>query len=407
MKFIKDPVHGFVQVPVEEEGLLDSMPVQRLRHIRQLGFAYLVYPGANHSRFEHALGTMHLASIACTSFGLDGTESRAVAAAALLHDCGHGPFSHATEPLMKEYLDRGHEDISALLDVEEIGRALLRAGVEEGTLISILEGRDPLSGIIHGELDVDRMDYLLRDAHYTGVPYGTVDPHRLIQSSHLTDGGIVLDEGGVNAAESLLIARTLMRPAVYLHHVSRIASSMLSLAIMDECRQAQEGLRKRLESLMAMDDAALMYTLLHSESQISSSLAAMLYRRHLYKRALYVGPDQVDTTRLQREGESFEKSRRIAAAIALEAGVAETQVLVDIPRMPPDLSLPILVRNRHDAVPLEDISPLVDTLNRTRRAQWRAGVYTLPEIRDRVSQAAMEVLRVKRLTKQDRLSVGA
>ncbi|MDD1655559.1 MAG: HD domain-containing protein, partial [Methanomicrobiales archaeon] len=115
MKFIKDPVHGYVEVPESLLPLLDSPPVQRLRHIRQLGFSYLVYPGANHTRFEHALGAMHLAGLMCTHLGLDRSEADLATTAALLHDVGHGPFSHTTEPLMREWSGRGHDDIGPAL----------------------------------------------------------------------------------------------------------------------------------------------------------------------------------------------------------------------------------------------------------------------------------------------------
>ncbi|MDD1672812.1 MAG: HD domain-containing protein, partial [Methanomicrobiales archaeon] len=182
MKFIKDPVHGYIEVKTGMEKFLDSLPLQRLRHIRQLGFAYLVYPGANHSRFEHSLGTMHLASLMCRNFDMDEEVSRIVTVAALLHDCGHGPFSHATEAFMKEYTGRGHEQIEYLLTSEPLMSLLEDASINPNEIGEILEGRHPLSTIIHGDLDVDRMDYLLRDAHYTGVPYGTVDAQRLIQN---------------------------------------------------------------------------------------------------------------------------------------------------------------------------------------------------------------------------------
>jgi len=107
MKFIKDPIHGYIEVEPVTAKLLDSRPLQRLRHIKQLGFSYLVYPGANHSRFEHSLGTMHLAGVMSRHLGLDEEFRVLMVVTALLHDCGHGPFSHATEPFMKEIVGRG------------------------------------------------------------------------------------------------------------------------------------------------------------------------------------------------------------------------------------------------------------------------------------------------------------
>jgi HD superfamily phosphohydrolase len=400
MKFIKDPVHGYIEVQPDMARFLDSSPLQRLRHIRQLGFAYLVYPGANHSRFEHSLGTMHLATVMCRKLDLDEEESRLVTLGALLHDCGHGPFSHATEPFMQEFAGRGHEEIGYLMETEPLASLLSDASIEPRDLMGILEGGHPLSTIIHGDLDVDRMDYLLRDAHYTGVPYGTVDAQRLIQSTVLSEQGLILDEGGVNAAESLLIARTLMRPAVYVHHVTRIATSMIQRALVEECAERSP---EEIKTLMRMDDAGLMLVLLHSDHPYSRVLAERVYGRSLYKRAVYVGPDRVNVAALRAETASLHGQRRIAEAIADAAGVREWQVLADIPPLPPDLSMEVTVRNRHTTIHLSEISPLVETLNLTRRAQWRVGVYADPAVRKEVEEAAMEVLHVRKATKQDRL----
>ncbi len=129
---------------------------------------------------------------------------------------------------MEEFCSRSHHDVSAVLGDDVIPDILDEQGIPVSEVTDLIQGTHPLSGIIHGELDVDRMDYLLRDAHYTGAPYGTVDAHRLIRSTILAEGSVVLHESGINAAESLLIARTLMRPAVYFHHVSRIAEMIVS-----------------------------------------------------------------------------------------------------------------------------------------------------------------------------------
>ncbi|MDD1677628.1 MAG: HD domain-containing protein [Methanomicrobiales archaeon] len=402
MKFIKDPVHGYIEVPQDLGQFLDSSPLQRLRHIRQLGFAYLVYPGANHSRFEHSLGTMHLAAVMCRHLGLDEEESRLVTLTALLHDCGHGPFSHATEPIMREFTDRAHDEIDDLLGAEPLATLLRAASLEPGDLMGILAGRHPLSTVIHGDLDVDRMDYLLRDAHYTGVPYGTVDAQRLIQNTLLSEQGLVLAEGGVNAAESLLIARTLMRPAVYVHHVTRIATSMIQRALIEECAERRPA---EINLLMRMDDAGLMHALLRSHHPAVVMLSERVYNRNLFKRAVYVGPDQVNVAALRAETPSLQGQRRIAETIADKAGVKEWQVLVDNPPLPADLSMEVKVRNRHTLVHLSEISPLVETLNLTRRAQWRVGVYADPPVRKAVEEAAMEVLHVRKPTKQDRLAM--
>ena len=401
MKFIKDPVHGYVEVEESLLPLLDSPPVQRLRHIRQLGFSYLVYPGANHTRFEHALGAMHLAWLMSTHLGLTRGEEGLATAAALLHDIGHGPFSHTTEPLMRECAGRGHDEVGPLLASGPLAGPLEGAGIDPREVAAVVGGSHRLSPLIHGDLDVDRMDYLQRDAHYTGVPYGTVDAHRLIKSCILDSEGMVIDENGINAAESLLIARTLMRPAVYYHHVSRIASSMLLLALQEHLEKTGAGAAERLLSL---DDAGLLQCLAGSGSGTARTLAERLSLRRLYKRAVYVGADRVNAQALQSDL-SLRKMRRLGMEIADRAGREPPEVIVDIPPVPGEIMTAVRVRCGGTAARLEDLSPLVHTLNRTRRVQWRMGIYTVPEAVPEVARAATEVLHVKRATTQDRLVV--
>ncbi|OPY40654.1 MAG: deoxyguanosinetriphosphate triphosphohydrolase-like protein [Methanoregulaceae archaeon PtaU1.Bin222] len=399
MKTIKDPVHGYVEVPSELVPLLDSGPVQRLRHVRQLGFSYLVYPGAHHTRFEHSLGTMHLAGVMARNLSLHDQERLLVTAAGLLHDIGHGPFSHAIEPLVIEFIGENHQDLGTQICRGEVGAILEKMGIDRQEIESLIQGIHPLSGIIHGELDVDRMDYLLRDAHYTGAPYGTVDAHRLIRNTSIVDGRLVLEESGINAAESLLIARTLMRPAVYFHHVSRIAEMMFQAAVMHHVGMSGKG---TLESFLRMDDSACIQALLNSDDPVARDLSQRIYQRRLYKRALYVGRDQVNASRMTQFSTSV-KRREIASTIAGEAGLDPAQVLLDIPPFPGDMSLHVQVQNRHSVIGLAALSPLLNTLNETRRGQWRLGVYTLPEHRERVGALAAEVLHVKPETTQGRL----
>jgi hypothetical protein len=399
VKIIKDPVHGYVEVEDFALALLDSPPLQRLRYIRQLGFSYLVYPGANHTRFEHSLGTMFLADVAARRFGLSDEDRTLVVAAGLLHDIGHGPFSHASEPLMEQFLHTTHDDIERVVS-RGTGALLQEHGVDPEELCRVVKGKHRLSGIIHGDLDVDRMDYLLRDAYYTGAPYGTVDAQRLIRHLIQTpDGETVLDENGVNAAESLLISRTLMRPSVYYHHVSRIGESMFQLAVLEHTGGGKE---ETIAPLMAMDDSACMHVLCTSPSEVARELADRLYGRRLYKRALFATTDQVNTPSFQT-GVPIGTCRHYAERIAELAGVQPHEVLVDIPAVPRELSLGVRVKNQHAVVSFEEFSPRIRTLNATRREQWRLGVYTLPEHRETVAEAGCSVLHIRKPTRQDTL----
>jgi len=399
MKIIKDPVHGYIEVAPCALDLLDSPMLQRLRYIRQLGFSFLVYPGAHHTRFEHSLGTLYLANVMARQLNLQEEELTLVAAAALLHDIGHGPFSHAIEPVMEEFCGRSHHEVSWLLEDPGLSGCLERYGILQKEVCAVLSGNHSLSGIIHGELDVDRMDYLLRDAHYTGAPYGTVDAHRLIRNTCLSDGSITLEEGGVNAAESLLIARTLMRPAVYYHHVSRIAEMMLSSAVRAHLEKDPGA---NPSEFMRLDDAGCMQTLMQSPSDMARILAIQIYQRRLYKRAVYVGWEQVGPTMIAQKMHPAQR-QNLSSAIAEAAGVEPHEVLVDIPEFPSSMSVHVRIRNRNRVIGLEEIPPLVTTLNETRRGQWRLGVYTPAVHVPIVSTVAREILHIRPLTTQERL----
>ncbi|MDO5843914.1 MAG: HD domain-containing protein [Methanocorpusculum sp.] len=396
-KQIKDPVHGYIEVKSEILPLLDSEKLQRLHHIRQLGFIYLVYPGANHTRYEHSLGAMHLASLLCRNLELSRDESLLVESAALLHDIGHGPYSHTSERLCKEFHEFSHDEILPHLSDDEIAPVLEENGTDPKEISEIVSGHHRLASIIHGDLDVDRMDYLLRDAHYTGVPYGTFDAGRLIQSLVFTKFGLAVKENGISAAESLLIARTLMGPSVYHHHVSRIAEEMFMIAGRNHVDSSS------VDRFMKMDDVQATAELMNSSSQISRKMINGIRTRRLYKRAVYAGSDSVDAARMASL--SKDAKERLRRAIIETAGVLENDVILDIPPLRKEMKMQVQVKNHHDLIPLDEIFPLMSTMNEARHGQWMIGVYCPKELRERVSAAAVEVLNVRRATKQTGLEI--
>ncbi len=228
-KIFNDPVYGFVSVP---HGLLldliDHPYFQRLRRIRQLGLAPYVYPGALHTRFHHALGALHLMQQAIEVLrsketDISDEEAEAVSAAILLHDIGHGPFSHALEHTLVEM---HHEDISSLF-MEELNRQF------EGELalaIEIFQNKYPkkfLHQLVSGQLDMDRMDYLNRDSFFTGVSEGVISYDRIIKMLAVHEGELVVEEKGIYSIEKFLIARRLMYWQVYLHKTGVSAEQML------------------------------------------------------------------------------------------------------------------------------------------------------------------------------------
>jgi HD superfamily phosphohydrolase len=248
MKRIFDPIHHFIELEDAEAALLDAAPVQRLRRLRQLGLAYLAFPAAEHSRFTHALGALALGERIAQALRRNGdyfagetdyqTQRRLLRAALLLHDVGHGPFSHACEATLAVRHERRTRDIVAL---PEMQRAIARLEIEADDLVALVAGegavRYPvLKEIVSGpNLDADRMDYLLRDTYFTGVVSGRYDAEQLIGSLRVYDRGgtlaLGIDGRGVVALESFVLARYMMFATVYFHHTTRMFERVLHEAL--------------------------------------------------------------------------------------------------------------------------------------------------------------------------------
>ncbi|GGC45669.1 HD domain-containing protein [Haloferax sulfurifontis] len=380
MTAVKDSVHDYISLDPVAAELVDTPAFQRLRHIKQLSTVRLVYPSASHTRFEHSLGVYHLASRALSHLGVDGDRAAHVRAAALLHDVGHGPYGHQTEELIRRRTGRDHDEIHHLLDGTAVGAVLTDHGLDPDRVADMVDGAGGLGQLVSGELDVDRMDYLVRDAHHTGVPYGTIDHGRLVRELRYRDGELVLAEGNVQTAESLLLARALMNATVYRHHVSRIAGAMLERA---SERLVDDGVP--IEEFVRMADHDLLVAL----GERVPDLGRRIERRDLYKRAVWAPIDAVPTDVVELDYEATWTAER---EVADAADVSPESVIVDAP------SRPRIKESRSRVVVngvvrrLEDASELVGALRSTERTQWRLGVYAPEAVRDEVAAAAVDVL---------------
>jgi HD superfamily phosphohydrolase len=374
-KTIKDPVHDHIRVDDFALDLLDTPEMQRLRHVRQLGTAYLVYPSANHTRFEHSLGVYHLAVRALDNLGVTGTERDEVRAAALLHDVGHTPFSHNIEDIVEEHVGKRHDEVEDLLD-GELARVLEENGVSPDHVASLVCGEGRYGQLVSGALDVDRMDYLVRDAHHTGVPYGTIDSGRLVLELGFVDDELVLGEGNVQTAEALLLARSLMHPTVYSHHVARISTAMLERAT----QRLIETEGVDAEDVRRMDDHELTVAL--RENEETRETAERLAERRLYKRAVWKPRDEV------RDSAHEADTRELEREIAHSAGVEPHEVVVDVSEPPAMAETEARVVVDGEKRMLEEVSSLVRTLRRAHEEQWRFGVYAPEEKTAAVERAS-------------------
>ncbi len=228
VKKVFDEVHGYIELTEPELAIVDTPTFQRLRYVRQLAVAWYVYPGATHTRFSHSLGTMHIMGMVAQrlySMGYIHSEDdvQLLRLAALLHDVGHTPFSHAIEPFYRDRIGLSHEDLTEMMILEsyDIRDTLLDYGFDPKEIVAILRGkhREPVyNQLISSDLDVDRMDYLLRDALHTGVSYGAIDIHRIVVTLVVDgEGNLALLDKGIDALENFYLARLHMYKAVYYH----------------------------------------------------------------------------------------------------------------------------------------------------------------------------------------------
>ena len=246
LKIFNDPIYGFITIPNSLiYDLIQHPYFQRLRRISQMGLSYLVYPGAHHTRFHHALGAMHMMQKAVEVLRYKGVhiskeEENALYVAILLHDIGHGPFSHAMEHSIVEEIN--HEQISLLfmnkLNEEFKGEISLAIQIFKGDY-----HRKFMLQLISSQLDMDRMDYLKRDSFYSGVAEGNINSDRLIQMMNVVDDVLVMEEKGIYSIEKFLMARRLMYWQAYLHKTSLVAELTLTKAL----QRAKELLRKGIQ----------------------------------------------------------------------------------------------------------------------------------------------------------------
>jgi len=307
---IRDEVHGTIEFDALEGRIIDSAPFQRLRRIKQMSITNLVYPGANHTRFEHSLGTAHLSWVIAKKLGLDDEAARQVKLYGLLHDIGHSAFSHEGEDVIAPFTG-GHEKAG-------------RKRILEGEIADILsENYDPkeiadtersaYGSIISSDLGSDRMDYLKRDALNTGVAYGIIDIDRLVHTMTMEEGELCITKGGLEAAEYLLVGRFMMFSAVYLHKTVRIATAMLYRAI--ESALDDGTISPQMLSIMDDDEA---YAAMKRSEGSKRYVDALLHRR-LFK----------EICSIPKEGWGLKRAKAVGKKVSDKIG---SEIIIDYPR---------------------------------------------------------------------------
>ncbi|WP_348797158.1 HD domain-containing protein [Flavobacterium adhaerens] len=340
LKIFNDPIYGFISIPnALIYDLVQHPYFQRLRRISQMGLSYLVYPGANHTRFHHALGCMHLMQKAVEvlrfkEVNISIEEENALYIAILLHDVGHGPFSHAMESSIVE--DVHHEQISLLL----MNQLNLEFNGQLSLAIKVFQGeyhRKFMLQLISSQLDMDRMDYLKRDSFYSGVSEGNVNSERLIQMMNVVDDVLVIEEKGIYSVEKFLMSRRLMYWQVYLHKTSLVAELILTKVLKRAKELTERGVvlpcskplmffmqnkvtletfdSKTLNLFAKLDDFDVISALKAWENEddfILSSLSKMIINRDLLK--IKLTGEKVPLEELQLLKERFAIQNQISLA---------------------------------------------------------------------------------------------
>ncbi|MEM3905734.1 MAG: HD domain-containing protein [Nitrososphaerota archaeon] len=329
MKLIKDPVHGYITLTDEEVSLLDTFAVQRLRRISQIPLAYLVYPGARHSRFDHSLGCLSLAYEFSSHLGLEAFSSLLLRFSALLHDIGHTPYSHLLEmKLIENGLNHEEMGIRIIGENDEISSTLERAGVPPREIINVIKGKSRLSSLISGPLDVDRLDFLVRDAYFTGATYGVVDIRRLIHLTRLDEHGSSVDIRGLGAVEELAIARHHSFLNIYFHHTVRAAQLLFYRAFDEIADEVLNFSKMSVEEYLRHDD----YTVW---SILKNNPKTRIFIEKIERRRLPKMVYERKTERIEEAFSSNKEKSRIEKEIAHESKIDERHIYLDSSMIPP------------------------------------------------------------------------
>jgi len=403
---IVDPIHDFINVYEHELDVVDDPIFQRLRRIRQLAGAHLVYPGAQHSRFEHSLGTMHVAAQAATILReknyLSTDDINNLRLAALLHDIGHGPFSHLFEEVLQKKKNISHEYIGEkMIRKSHIGDLISKGGFDKLFISKLAFGNSKyqfMNEIISGGLSADMMDYLLRDGYFTGAEHARIDFKRIINSLDVHERKLSLDKSALYSFESMMISRYQMFKAVYFHKTVRAGEVMLleSMLLADnELDLTTSDLRKYVE----LTDEFVISKLVslsgpNSELKSASRLALDYQERRLLKcvyEKIFMKPRMGKINPLEIQNEISRKAR-----------VDEAEIFIDISKTP---SIPLTPSKKESQsiiltstkrrgpkeaykLPISEI-PLVSAISGFMDI---LRVYTRQQFRKKVEMAAADIL---------------
>ena len=423
VKYVRDPIHGYVGMTDVERRVIDTRPVQRLRGIRQLSIASVVYPGADHTRFSHALGTMHVAGQIADALKrgveISSDEWQLVRLAGLLHDIGHGPFSHSYEEILVKYRGANHEQMGKeVVKKSELADVLNDCGFKPDDVIELTFGKEAkgkryLRQATASQVDADKLDFLVRDSYFTGVEYGRIDISRLIQAMEVYGEDIAIDLKALYALEAFMIARYEMFLAVYYHHAVRAAEILLHKA-MDYARELI-GLTtfKDVDEFLRMDDAYVTTQLralnpedfddrtkrdlVERAKAMMSRLDARELLKAAYQRDVHIRDPYVAKL-LSDDAVRHQKELEIAKLAGVDPGdvVVDVPTLDSIPYYPREIDpmeVPVFRMTSEGGKELVQLSQYSRLINVLKGYVDIIRVYTSSEHRAKVERAAADVFK--------------
>jgi HD superfamily phosphohydrolase len=423
MVVIFDPLYTRIEINSPVSDLLRTPEVTRIADVKQLGPGYISFPGATHTRKEHCIGVAFLAKTLADELKLEDSEKLELQVAAILHDVAHGPFSHTTEELLEHTLENKHDKrakdmilgtkyslqednewIAEKIKTEELcelSDVLDEIGVEKDRIASIIVNKDIkeeyLGQIINSPVDVDRMDFVLRDAHYTGITHGVHEPYMLLKSIKKLDDYLVYDIGGLSWLEQLLIARLHMYGDVYYDKQKRIAEGMIQRAleylILDKKALSPQ-------QLQAMTDTDVL-TLFKLHNEIADVAKRIRYQS-LFKIALGIKYNMIDNITFRRleEINKIEKRREIEREIREEIGMEHPIGVIFDMMDPPEfkeLEIDVLSSDR-STQRFSFYSYVTQQLDvDIKKRHWFFRVYALPGFENQVKSATISILKENRI----------
>ncbi len=412
--FIKDAIYGYLVISKNQKEIIDTYPFQRLRRIRQLAGSEYVYMGATHCRFSHSLGVAHLAEQLITNLArnveISINQIEKVKIAAMLHDVGHGPFSHVSESLLINHLGKTHEDMTTwLIQKSELREKLEKIGLNSDEISKLAVGKLHRTGefymdqIISSSVDVDALDYIVRDSHFSGAEYGFVDIFRLIYSMDIIslNGDLGIDLTALSALEAFLLARFESFKSIYFHKTSRAVQIMIEDAL-ERAKEEFDFLDLKDPNDYLIWDDYTTWTMLKN-SKASKDIINNLCHRKLLKVAYEqtsLVKEEIFSTILTKENVRIQIEKEIAE----NAKIDPSEVWIDVPNLPSvpyyhsihlePMEIPVFQKTRNGEKIKKRISEISNVIRVLKGFLNIVRVYTFEDKRECVANAAEKVFGI-------------